>query len=260
MRHGRGVPRRGMAMAGLGLALAGVAAGTASAAELRGTATYRERMALPPDAVLEVALLDIARADAPADRIAALTMPLEGRQVPIPFVLPYDPARLSPRSRPAVSARILVGGRVAFGTDTIHPLPPAGEAIELRLVRAAEDRPGDAAALIGPRWIVEDLEGRGVLDRVETSLTFLDATQVAGTGGCNRFRGGQELRDDGTLRFGPLATTMMMCPEAIADQEQRFHRLVREVERWRLTPDGALQLLGPEGRVLLRLRAARPER
>jgi putative lipoprotein len=34
---------------------------------INGTATYRERMALPPDAVFEVTLEDISRADATAD-------------------------------------------------------------------------------------------------------------------------------------------------------------------------------------------------
>ena len=47
--------------------LVGFGCSSASAGgTVSGTATYRERMALPPDAVLEVKLQDVSLADAPA--------------------------------------------------------------------------------------------------------------------------------------------------------------------------------------------------
>lgn len=246
--------RRFASLAAASLALAHGA--RAQPATLHGTATYRERMALPPGAVLEVALLDIARADAPADRLAAATIPIAG-QVPIPFALPYDPARLSPRGRHAVSGRILLDGRVLFRTDSVHPVDPAAPSpVELRLVRAAGDAPPGAAAnpLTGRRWVAEDIDGKGVLDRIETSLTLLEGEEVAGTGGCNRFRGGYRREGAEGLAFGPLASTMMMCPEAIAEQEQRFHAALGATRRWRIDPDGALLLLDAGERPLVRLR------
>ena len=60
-----------------------------------GTAAYRERIALPPDAVLEAELQDVSRADAPAIVLGRFRAGPAG-QVPIPFAIPYDPARIGP--------------------------------------------------------------------------------------------------------------------------------------------------------------------
>ena len=61
----------------LGLATppAAVAENTAT---IRGTAAYRERIAVPPGTRLEIRLLDISRADAPARTLAELTLPNAG--------------------------------------------------------------------------------------------------------------------------------------------------------------------------------------
>src|SRR3546814_13421730 len=47
---------------------------------VRGSLTYRERIALPPGSVAEVTLQDVSRADAPSTILARQTIPLEGRQ------------------------------------------------------------------------------------------------------------------------------------------------------------------------------------
>lgn len=52
------------------------------AGTLEGTATYRERIALPPDAIFEVVLQDVSRADAPADVGGARTTPPPDRPIP----------------------------------------------------------------------------------------------------------------------------------------------------------------------------------
>ena len=137
--------RRSVIMLAAGLAAAGGA--RAEAPAIRGTATYRERMALPPGAVLAVALQDISRADAPAETLAEARIPI-ARQVPIGFALPYDPARIEPSHSYALRGVIEVDGRVMFRTDTIHPVLTggAGEDVALRLVRAAAPRRGRPAA------------------------------------------------------------------------------------------------------------------
>jgi hypothetical protein len=69
--------------------------GTTDAGLLRGTVTYRERVALPPEAVVVVRLSDVSRQNVAAPVIAATRVPSEGRQVPLPFELRYDPKRIS---------------------------------------------------------------------------------------------------------------------------------------------------------------------
>lgn len=107
-----------------------------AAGKLSGTVTYRQRIALPPDAVIDVSLVDVAKMDAPSRTIGSVRVPAQGRQVPIPFELRYDADRSSAPSEYAVQARIEDGqGRLLFITDTRNPLPASGR-IELVTVPA----------------------------------------------------------------------------------------------------------------------------
>ena len=56
-----------------------------------GTVAYRERIALPPDAVVEVVLLGVSRMDVAAATIAEQTIEPSG-QIPVHFELVYDTA------------------------------------------------------------------------------------------------------------------------------------------------------------------------
>lgn len=133
MRHGR-------RFVGIVLALAGFAwMNAAQAAELSGTAFYRERIALPPSAVFVATLEDVSRADAPAEVLGRVEVAPAG-QVPIAFAIPYDPARIDPRFTYAVRATIRVDGRLRFTTTTVHPVLTRGhgDRVELLLQRVAE--------------------------------------------------------------------------------------------------------------------------
>jgi putative lipoprotein len=57
-----------------------------------GTATYRERMALPPGALFEAVIEDVSRADAPASTLATTRIMSPGNP-PIAFTITYDPAK-----------------------------------------------------------------------------------------------------------------------------------------------------------------------
>ncbi len=65
-------------------------------AVLSGQVTYQPRIALAPDAVVEIALQDISRADAPATLIASQTIVTEGKQVPTPLHADLQPERHQP--------------------------------------------------------------------------------------------------------------------------------------------------------------------
>ena len=84
-----------------------------------GSITYRERIALPPTAQVEITLADVSLADAPARTIAQQAFTADGRQVPFAFSLTVDQRPLDPRHSYAVSARISdASGRLMFITDT----------------------------------------------------------------------------------------------------------------------------------------------
>jgi putative lipoprotein len=86
-------------------------------ATLTGTVTYRQRIALTPEAVLQVELRDVSLQDVEAPLVARSILEKPG-QVPIAFTLDYDSAVIDPRHTYAISARITDRGQLQFVTDT----------------------------------------------------------------------------------------------------------------------------------------------
>jgi putative lipoprotein len=70
-----------------------------------GTVVYDQKIALPPDAVLNIQLQDVSLADAPAKVLSELVISDFG-QVPVPFKLAYNAAEIDTRNIYAVQARI----------------------------------------------------------------------------------------------------------------------------------------------------------
>ena len=85
-----------------------------------GSVNIRQRIALPPDAVLTVTLSDASLADAPSKVIAQRAVRTEGQQAPFSFTLPYNPSDIQPNARIILSAAVTVKGRLMFITDTIQ--------------------------------------------------------------------------------------------------------------------------------------------
>ena len=89
-----------------------------------GSVNIRQRIALPPDAVLTVTLSDASLADAPSKVIAQRAVRTEGQQAPFSFTLPYNPSDIQPNARIILSAAVTVKGRLMFITDTIRSGQP----------------------------------------------------------------------------------------------------------------------------------------
>jgi putative lipoprotein len=90
---------------------------------IAGEVTYRERIALPPDAVLVVELADISLPDASAIVVAKCRIAPTG-QVPIKFEIGFDPKAIQKGRTYALQARVTVGEQLMFVTDTSHRLDP----------------------------------------------------------------------------------------------------------------------------------------
>ncbi|WP_332697020.1 YbaY family lipoprotein [Bosea sp. (in: a-proteobacteria)] len=235
-----------------------VPAGAASAATttLRGTVSYRERIALPPGTIVEVKLLDVSLADAPARTIAETRV--SGRRNPARYTLRFDRAQIQPRRRYALQARILHRGQLLFINTSHHGIFDGGpEQTDIRVERVAAapaPTPERAASPVG-RWLLEDLRKTGVIDRLQTVLEIAPDGKVSGSGGCNRMSGSARIVGS-QISFGPVAATQMACTPAAMNQEQRFFAGLREVRRWRTDPArGKLTLLDARGRPLMTLAA-----
>ena len=107
-------------------------------AAVSGTVSYRQRIALPPEAQLVLKLEDVSLADAPSVVIAEKTIETAGRQVPIPFVLTYDPDEIQPQNRYVVRAQIFYGDQLRWTSTTAYPVitqdSPTDVTIELEPV------------------------------------------------------------------------------------------------------------------------------
>ncbi len=108
-----------LSLATLPLAACATLAPSEQPVSVTGQITYRERMALPPTAQIEITLADVSLMDAPSRTIAQQSFTADGRQVPFAFSLTVDQRPLDPRHSYAVSARITdASGRLMFITDT----------------------------------------------------------------------------------------------------------------------------------------------
>lgn len=86
---------------------------------ISGTVSYRERIALPENAVVTVTLEDISLADASSTVIATQEFTTDGKQVPFAFELSYDNNKIKANHRYNMRATIHVDGKLRFTTDTI---------------------------------------------------------------------------------------------------------------------------------------------
>lgn len=110
---------------------------------LHGTVTYRQRIALPPNAVIEVALEEVSRADAPATVLASQTIAAQGKQPPVAFTLTYDPAQITPRDILAVRAAIKFGDQLTWISTQRYPVTTqAAPADNVEIVVQPVARPG----------------------------------------------------------------------------------------------------------------------
>lgn len=109
---------------------------------------------------------------------------------------------------------------------------------------------GDPASLLkGKEWIVEDIDGKGIIDNSRASLNFSDDGQLYGRGSCNTYNAKYSLTGEGLTVRNP-ATTLMACAPSLMEQEGRFFEVLQGAQRFEIDPTGALILHGPPERTI----------
>ena len=120
-----------------------VTSGLEPNASVRGSVTYRERLALTPGATLIVELRDVSYADASAPLIASQTISGPG-QAPIEFEVAYNREDIDSRNRYSVSARIVESdGRLAFVNDTAYDVITHGNPDKVDMLLVLVEPPPD---------------------------------------------------------------------------------------------------------------------
>jgi putative lipoprotein len=231
----------------VGLVLAGCGGGgnevakTSGGGVLKGSVAYRERMALPPDATVEVKLIEVSVQDVAAPVIATTILEPAGRQVPLPFELHYDPSKIDANKMYSVRATIRSASQLLFTTDTVLPVITRGNPTQadLMLVRVKDGggtSAGGGSSLVGTAWRLQDLGGTPALAEPGATLEFPEPGQCAGSGSCNRFFGPVQVSAE-SMSFGELGLTRMACPDPVGAQETKYLAALRGAQRF--TVDGS---------------------
>ncbi|QJQ05312.1 hypothetical protein EJG51_005015 [Undibacterium piscinae] len=106
-----------------------------------GSAAYKQRIALPPDAVLTVRVEDVSRADAHAKVLAETSESFGNRQVPIRFLLKVPSSAIDERFTYSVRATIKSGNDLLFSTTRSYPVLTRGAANQVDLMLDAVPPP-----------------------------------------------------------------------------------------------------------------------
>ena len=220
---------------------------------MRGEVVYRERMALPPDAVVTVQLADVSLTDAPAAVVATQTIKPTG-QVPIPFELKFDSSAIRKNASYALQARITVGHRLMFINDVRHTVDPLDDKAQAVLVRrTAASETDRESSIVGQMWSLQFIEGVGAVESKAT-LHIDEKGKVTGQAPCNRYFATAALK--GTdIAIGKAGATMMACEQKLMTQERAFFDAMEKVVSFEVE-NGRLILRDAAGHDLLRFGAS----
>jgi uncharacterized lipoprotein YbaY len=97
---------------------------------LNGTVTYRQRVALMPEAIVKVWLQDVSRPGLPVPEILDEQEIRRPGQVPVAFSLRYDPAKIDPTHTYTLLVRIYEGDRTRFTNAKPFPVITNGGCID----------------------------------------------------------------------------------------------------------------------------------
>ncbi|TGQ46642.1 YbaY family lipoprotein [Mesorhizobium sp. M00.F.Ca.ET.216.01.1.1] len=221
---------------------------------LKGEVMYRERIALPPNAVLSIQLADVSQADAPVAIVGERTVAPAG-QVPIKFEISFDPRVIRPDMTYALEARITADDRLLFVSDMrnqVDPLSDAPQTVMLKMV-APSDKPA-AASLFGQSWLVEYIDGIGVITDPQATFRISEAGKAGGSGPCNVYFATAKV-DGAKIAISGIGSTFKACaPEIMAEEKALFEALAKAASYH--VDAGKLVIVDKDGRDILRFNAA----
>jgi heat shock protein HslJ len=142
-----------------------------------------------------------------------------------------------PRSKPSLVRLVLI-------TCTLAGCAAAPSAENA--ASGANRDTASAPSLPGTGWVVEDIDGTGIVDRSRATLEFATDGRVSGNASCNTYRATYELDRD-VLTISRAITTRMACPPALMQQEARFLAALTGVRTFEISNDGGLTLRSAAG-------------
>lgn len=236
------------------LTLLGLAAPSLAAdISLSGEVTYRERIALPPDARLAVALVSLPE----GRRIVGAESAIDKGSVPLRFTLNLRSSVVAPGGLYGLIAEIRSGGRILFRNDQPVPVDITAPSPTLIVVNfSPQPLPQPPEIVVPPLepprplldivWTVTSIGGEPVPAGERLTFSIAADQRVGGSGGCNNYFTEASFEEDTRLAFGPVAGTRMACEPAVMALESRFFAALAATRGYELSGD-SLRLLDAAG-------------
>lgn len=216
---------------------------------ISGTLTYRERIALPPSAQMEIVVSDITLGRNEELILSRKVNTIGQASPPIPFSI--DVSKLNLSDGPLYGLRAFIrepDGTIMFRTSEPFLLNLRSDTVDIgdiRLSMTSSDDPGLAGipGLQEGEWRVTQIGGDVVPQDSAPTMTFATDGRLYGSTSCNRFNSSYSL--DGTsLGVGTLAATKRACETGLMEQERRFLDAISLIENVSLEAGGFLVLSG----------------
>ena len=209
---------------------------------ITGTVAYRERVALPPDAAVDIRLEDTSLQDAPAKLIGESVFAAAGQQVPISFKISFNPTDINPAHTYQLRANISVNGTMRFASTTAYPVITQGAPMQanIMLQQAPAPAKGSGRKLHGTYWMLVELNGKPAVPGMGRTQPYImvhgEQGRLEGSSGCNGVVG-TYIAEQSALRINPTGTTLMMCPPALMEQGQGLINALKATSSYKIESD-----------------------
>ncbi|MFM9842498.1 MAG: META domain-containing protein [Dongiaceae bacterium] len=118
--------------------------------------------------------------------------------------------------------------------------------------------PEEAATLVGPVWLAEQVAGAALPTEPQVTLQFGADGRAAGKGGCNQYSGPYRTTGNG-ISFGAMISTEMACDGDVMEREQAYLDLLGRVSSYEVRNNAELILYADDGtRIRLRRGGEQP--
>jgi heat shock protein HslJ len=116
--------------------------------------------------------------------------------------------------------------------------------------------------LVGTPWgLVSFSDGRGTVSSLlvgtEITALFGEDGSLTGSAGCNNYATSVEIQDNRITVTSPVASTMMMCPEPVMEQERAYLGALESVAAFQIEGD-VLELTNAAGQATLTFKVIEP--
>ncbi len=226
-------------------------AGIVAETNVFGSLTYRQRIALPQDAVAHLVVRDPNAEGAPV--LAERSFALNGRQVPIPFeivVRDGDAEEDAPSLDFSADIRT-ADGESLWQTEAATRFVADDARKDLGMVQLSPAGAGLVTLddVAGRDWMIARLNGEPVMTSAPIVLRFDEKGQISGNASCNAYTASGTI-EGGILSIGPIALTRKACMPEVMEQEAFFLDLMENVSQMQIDETGLLTMTSDWGETL----------